>query len=243
MAHMPRSTTTRTAAKSMGDARGRILFAAEELFSEHGFDAVSMNAIALRAGASKANVFHHFSTKNALYLAVLLRARQEAASHLRSLEHGNGPFARRLADFAGSHLARLLEQKQLSRLILRELLTIGPHRAQELAEHVFEENFRRFVLILRAGQGSGELRPDLDAAMVATILLGANVFFFEARTLLRHFRDVEFMEKPEQFTEMLVDILLHGIGPSPHPVRSRPLRGSGSRINRDTAAAARRNRK
>ncbi|MHB8551223.1 MAG: TetR/AcrR family transcriptional regulator, partial [Acidiferrobacterales bacterium] len=204
------------------DAHGRILLAAEILFSEHGFNAVSINAIALRAGVSKANVFHHFNTKDALYLAVLNRARQGTASHLRNLEHSVEPFASRLGSFSGNHLARLLEQKQLSRLILRELLTIGPHRAHQLAEQVFEENFRRFVRILRAGQRSGELRADLDPAMVATILLGANVFFFEVRTLLRHFRDVSFAESPERFTDMLIEILLRGAGPPQRQGHVRP---------------------
>lgn len=237
---MPRSATIRTPASCTCDTGGRILLAAEQLFSEQGFDAVSVNAIAMRAGVSKANVFHHFNTKIALYLAVLLRARHDADAHLRSLECGEGTFATRLADFAGNHLARLLEQEQLSRLILRELLTIGPCRAQQLAEHVFEENFRRFVLILRAGQESGELRRDLDPAVVATILLGANVFFFEAKTLLRHFRDVGFVETPERFTDMLIDILLHGIRPTPRHSHRQPPRGSGT--TRNTTAASRRDR-
>lgn len=210
--------------------------AAEELFSAHGFAAVSMNDIAVRAGVSKANVFHHFSTKNALYLAVLLQARHDAAGHLHNLERDTGPLEKRLAEFAGNHLARLFEQRQLSRLILRELLAIGPHRARQLAEHVFEENFRRFVLILRSGQHSGELRPDLDPAMVATILLGANVFFFEAQTLLRQFRDAGFAEKPEQFTKSLIDILLHGIQPPGHG-RRKPRSGTGSQANSGTATA------
>ena len=196
-----------------GRTSRRILAAAETLFAEHGFGGVSMSAIAIRAGVSKASVFHHFSTKNSLYLAVLLRARQDTAIHLQNLESGEGSFATRLSGFAGNHLARLTKHKQMSRLILRELLRIGPRRARQLAEHVFEENFRHFVTILRSGQESGELRADLDPAAVATILLGTNVFFFEAQALLRHFRDVSFAENPESFTEMLVDILLHGIRP------------------------------
>ena len=56
------------------DSADRILRAAETLFAKHGFGAVSMSAIARRAGVSKANVFHHFATKQALYLAVLTAA-------------------------------------------------------------------------------------------------------------------------------------------------------------------------
>jgi len=46
-----------------------ILEAAETLFAEKGFDAVSMSAIARLANTSKPNIYHHFKNKNELYLA------------------------------------------------------------------------------------------------------------------------------------------------------------------------------
>lgn len=212
---MAKSATARHVPGATCDTGGRILEAAEELFSEQGFDAVSINSIAARAGISKANVFHHFGSKDELYVAVLQRARRDAAEHLRSLAEDNLPFARRLADFAARHLTRLLENERISRLTLRELLTAGPHRAREMAEQVFGDNFKRLVLILREGQRSGDLRAELDPAMIATLLLGANVFFFEARMLLRNFPDVDFVERPDHYAGMLVDILLAGISTEP----------------------------
>ncbi len=61
----------------------RILAAAEELFSRRGFDAVSMNEIAEAAGVSKANIFHHFESKNALYLAVVRNACSDSVERLQ----------------------------------------------------------------------------------------------------------------------------------------------------------------
>ena len=69
---MPLSQNTRIPARP--DAIERILEAAESLFSERGFDAVSMSDIAAAAGVCKANVFHHFTSKNELYIAVLRNA-------------------------------------------------------------------------------------------------------------------------------------------------------------------------
>ncbi len=207
-----------SAPASRADAVARILAAAEELFGDHGYDAVSMHAIAARAGVSKANVFHHFSSKESLYLAVLRNACQESAERLHELGAETGPFEQRLASYASTMLDSMLEHGQVQRLILRELLTDGERRGQEFAEKVFGENFARLVAILRNGQTRGELRADLDAAMVATLLIGANVFFFEAREVLRHFRDVDFAADPRRYSAMLVDILLRGIAaPSEEP--------------------------
>ncbi|HEY9135168.1 MAG TPA: helix-turn-helix domain-containing protein, partial [Pseudomonadales bacterium] len=67
-----------------------ILLAAEELFAEQGFSAVSINAIAQRAGISKANIFHHFENKDALYLAVLSNASQQMSVLIAELDSGEG---------------------------------------------------------------------------------------------------------------------------------------------------------
>jgi len=197
------------------DAVERILAAAESLFAEHGFDAVSMSAIGEAAGVSKANVFHHFTSKNELYVAVLRNACKAAVQHLDDLSKNEAPLTERLPQFARAHLENLLEHGQVARLMLRELLSDNPRHGQELAEKVYGEKFSRFVAILRAGQQAGELRTDIDPAMVATMLIGANVFFFESREVLRHFPDVTFTQQPERYSRMLADILLHGVLP-PH---------------------------
>ncbi len=73
--------------------------------------------------------------------------------------------------------------------------------------------------------------------MVATILLGANVFFFEARILLRHVRDVGFVESPERFTDMLIEILLRGAGSLLRQSNVRSSRTSKARDNRNAFVA------
>lgn len=193
------------------DTVARILKAAGTLFAESGFDAVSINTIAERAGVSKANIFHHFDSKDALYVAVLRQACENSTERLQRLGSDTGPFPQRLAAFAQHLLADMLDHAEVSRLILRELLLGGAQRGREFAEKVFGDNFARLVEILRAGQARGELRADIDPAMIAALLIGANVFFFEAQEVLRHFRDVTFAEDPARYSRMLADVLLDGI--------------------------------
>lgn len=201
-----------TPARAGSEAVARVLEAAEALFSESGFDGVSMNAIAAAAGVSKANIFHHFSSKKELYLAVVRAACRDSSERLQRFDGTSGPFAQRLGAFAQGMLSGMLEQEQVQRLILRELLKDGEQRGREFAEQVFGDSFARLVGILRAGQRRGELRREVDPAMVATLLIGASVFFFEARAVLRHFPDVSYADDPERYSMLLTDILLRGIG-------------------------------
>ena len=212
---MPLAEPTETLSTPATDATERILAAARDLFSESGFDAVSMNAIADRAGVSKANVFHHFKSKNDLYLAVLKIACSKSHAQIDQLGSDKDSFVARLRDYSVSHLASILQDEKISRLIQRDLLENGPQRGKEFAEQVFGQNFARLVDILRSGQKKGELRKEIDPAMLATLLIGADVFFFQSREVLRHFPDVSFTAAPERYSAMLAEILLHGILPKP----------------------------
>ena len=69
-----------------------ILNAAEVLFAQKGFDAVSMSAIANLAKTSKPNIYHHFKNKNELYLAVMKAAVKRSSTLLDTLEHAPGTF-------------------------------------------------------------------------------------------------------------------------------------------------------
>ncbi len=203
------------------DTVERILATAEKLFSEQGFDAVSMNAIAEAAGVCKANVFHHFTSKNELYIAVLRNACRDVSQHLDELGGDALPLAARFTQFTCAHMQHILEHDQATRLTLRELLRGDTGHGQELAEKVYGEKFSRFVAILRAGQSAGALRDDIDPAAVATILIGANLFFFQAHAVLRHFPDVTFTQQPERYSNMVADVLLRGILPSsPEPKKT-----------------------
>lgn len=191
----------------------RILEAARRLFSERGFDATSVHAIAEAAGVSKANVFHHFKNKDALYLATVRSGCDSFCDEIERLGRDDGPLAERLHRYAAEHLAHVLENGPLTRLILRDLLEAGERRGQEFAEQVFGQNFARLVAILRQGQARGELRADIDPALAAILMIGMDITFFQAREVFRHYPDVGFADRPDDYSRMAMDILLHGLLP------------------------------
>ncbi|MFA7495201.1 MAG: TetR/AcrR family transcriptional regulator [Acidithiobacillus sp.] len=196
-----------------GDGRQRILTAAGKLFSDKAFDAVSMNAIACEAGISKANIYHYFPNKDTLYLAVLRAASHNLRAVLNEAVNAHGSVVDVLRHFARSHLQVLLNRPELVRLVWREILEKGAPRAQEFAEQGFADMFSALVDVLKSGQSRGELRPDFDPALVATLLLGANVFFFQSRDILRHYPPITFADDPSGYDAGIVEILLRGLVP------------------------------
>lgn len=67
------------------EARTRILQTAYELYSSGGFDSVSMERVAEKAGLKKANLFHYYRTKDALGAAVIEEAARRHSEGMRAL--------------------------------------------------------------------------------------------------------------------------------------------------------------
>ena len=189
-----------------------ILDAAEHLFSEKGFAAAAINEIARQAGVSKANVFHHFSSKKALYLAVLRRVCERTTASLFLDAQATGQTAcRQLEHFVASHLQGLLQNRRATRLILREVTYADFREGRELAEQVLAGYFDRLVSLVSAGQREGMLRADFEPALLAHLLVGANNFYFQTRSVLPHLTDAPFAQDPDQFVTELFRLILTGV--------------------------------
>jgi len=188
-----------------------ILEAAEDLFAAKGFDAVSMSAIARLAKTSKPNIYHHFGSKNDLYLAVMQAAAGRSSTLLDALAEAPGSFRQRLSDFSASHLGNILEHKRTTQLILRDALSGGSERGREIAKHVVGESFTRLVAMVHEGQKEKEFRQDIDPALAAFMIVAANLFFFQARPVMQHVPDAHFTDDANAFCDGVMDILFNGV--------------------------------
>lgn len=85
-----------------GDARTRILEAAEALANELGPGSISIEAVALRAGLSKGGVLYHFPMKAALLSAIVEvhigRRREAVEAHLAASEQRPNALAEALVE-------------------------------------------------------------------------------------------------------------------------------------------------
>ncbi len=189
-----------------------ILMAAEQLFSDKGFAGASMSQIARLAGVSKANVFHHFSSKKILYLAVLRQVCNQSTGSL-FMEHPEpGPDAReRLQGFVSTHLQGLLQNRQSTRLILREVTDADDSEGRELSEQLLARYFRRLVKMVTDGQDEGLLHRDFDPNLLAYLLVAANNFYFQTRSVLPHLTQAPFAQNSERFAVEMFELFLRGV--------------------------------
>jgi TetR/AcrR family transcriptional regulator len=188
-----------------------ILEAAEILFADKGFDAVSMSAIAKLAKTSKPNIYHHFKNKDDLYLAIMKTAVQRSATLLDALEESPGTFRQRLADFSKGQLGNILAHKRSTQLILREALFEGSQRGQEITKHVMGNVFSRLIAMVQQGQQENEFRKGIDPTLAAFMIVSANMFFFQASPVMQHIPEANLTNDADTYSEGVMDILFNGL--------------------------------
>lgn len=153
--------------------RESILDAAEDLFVDFGFDAVSMSKIANRAGVTKSLIHHHFGSKRELWEAAKLRGMAEYFEMQREMLLNREPTSALLEDSIVSYFRFLQTHPKVVRMIawLRlededeimeggiDLVQLGVERLQE-------------------GQRRGLIRSDIDPASMIVSFLGLVETYF-----------------------------------------------------------------
>lgn len=187
---------------------GEILDAARELFAERGFGAVSISAIAERAGSSKANIFHHFGSKDGLYAEVMRRAVDRMTGHFQSVVATQGDSAERIETAIRGSLSLLFDDPAGSRLVFREVLEAGPARGKTLAQELFGEQFLALTRVFEDARARGRCSGRAQPSLLAFVLLSANVMALHSRHVLPHLPGGDPVTDPEQYVTMLTDLLV-----------------------------------
>jgi TetR/AcrR family transcriptional regulator len=212
------------------DGARAILEAATRLFADEGFEPVSVARIAETAGVCKANVFHHFASKEALYLAVMQLASAEHAERAEALLDQPGPCADKVRELFAFELNWMLERPVFARLILRECSDQGHPQARELARQTFARNFHAINALFEQGHARGEFRSDIEPAAVTLSLFAAKHFFMQQREGLSASAEIGDLIRPDVYVDRICSIVLDGIvsrrklSTSSRPGRSRPAK-------------------
>jgi AcrR family transcriptional regulator len=95
---VPRVPGVNKRAQYSASTKRALVDVAEELFTEHGYSATSLDAIVAGAEVTKGALYHHFSGKQALFEAVFERVEENAARTIqRSLKGREDPWEKALA--------------------------------------------------------------------------------------------------------------------------------------------------
>lgn len=153
------------------ETRNHILNVAMQLFSKTGYDATGVAEICQAAGVSKGAFYHHFPTKQAVFMALL-------NSYLNSIEAGFNLMRKhtqdvpqiilQMAEMAGS----LFQTADIHLPIFLEFWTQANHEPQvwEAAIAPYRRFQSYFASMIQEGIDEGSITP-VDAQLAARVLV------------------------------------------------------------------------
>lgn len=161
-----------------------ILDAAEHLFADRGFTAVTVKEIAQKAAVNPALLYYYHNSKETLYRHVIERfvadlvrgatAKLEAAADAEDAIRG----------VTQAQFEMLRAKPHIARLIVRELVDYHASHAVGALRDLGATLFRRLCSIISDGQARGVFRAELDPRFAAFSTIAQLPYYFIARPAL-----------------------------------------------------------
>jgi AcrR family transcriptional regulator len=178
-----------------------ILTATLELLGEDGFDGLSIEAVAARAGVGKTTVYRRWPSKIPLVVDALTAMKAPTVSAVPDDMPTREALVRAMSGFTKPH------EGSAARVLAG--LVDAMSRNEELADAVrtvlVAERERGLVAVIERGKARGEIRSDVDARVMVDLLGGPVV--------LR--RLITGQPVNQRLAHTIVDLVLDGAAPTP----------------------------
>ncbi len=181
--------------RSPVDMKQRILDAAIEEFSAHGFSGGRIDRISREAQTVDRMLYYHFGNKERLFRTVLEHVYEKMVQAQRGFAaNAEDPVAsmRELVAHAWNHY---VEHPELVRLVITENLHNGRHvkkssKIRKLSLPLIEAT----TALLASGQSKGLFRDDVDPRDVLVTIMALGFFYMSNRHTLSHWLGFDLMD-------------------------------------------------
>jgi AcrR family transcriptional regulator len=150
--------TTLTLTRSEATA-ARIIAAARTLFVARNYADVTTDMIAGSAGVTKGGLYHHFPSKESLYASMMLDDFERKRQLFEQAVVSPGTCRERLAMLTRDFLDLPEEERQLARLVRRDIATFEGDERERLVRAYQLALPEQIEAIIRDGIRDGELAP------------------------------------------------------------------------------------
>jgi AcrR family transcriptional regulator len=164
------------------ETRALIFHAAADLFAERGFDGVSVDEIATKAGVAKGSIFYNFGSKERLYAELLNEGVTSLGEHTRQAAEGlAGEEA--LQALTRTLLEHIRDYPNIAKVIATEMFRLGQDW-REVMSPIRSESLAVFAGIISRSTGNPNCQIQAMSTFGATLLAGLEWIVFEPDTSL-----------------------------------------------------------
>ena len=219
----PQSQTSRPRKRNPQETKGRLLEAAQRVFTDKGFDAARVDEIARLAGVNKRMIYEYFGNKESLYETVLHDNFQSAfeTSHAALATETDNP-REQLASVIRGYFRMLADTPDLVRLFVWASLNYG--RWPALFEDMFVRGLQEVVATIERGVQEGVFRKEIDARNLVFVVSGLCLQYFSRRPMVQALwgEDITASGEQARVLEGMIDLVFRGILSDTHHASAEP---------------------
>ena len=185
-------------------AHKAILDATLELLAEEGFQGLSIEEVAARAGVGKTTIYRRWSSKEELVIDAI----REVQINLSIVDTGN--FRNDLMTLLKNANQSMIAHPLLGNLALKLIgeYPSNPEIFQVYLTQALIPRFQQFGQMVEQAQAREEIRRDIDWTLVVE-LIGGSLYFHWITT---HFLVPSSSTTPDKWVEQMIDAVMQGIG-------------------------------
>jgi AcrR family transcriptional regulator len=151
---------TKTASRNQPEVtEARILGAAKDLFLEHNYADVTTDMIISSAGVTKGGMYHHFTSKSALYTKMIVDDLEHKRELFGQAVRSSGTCRERLERLTRQFLELADPDRRLTRLVRRDINAFSDEERGVLVRAYQRAVPEQLETIIRDGMRDGEVTP------------------------------------------------------------------------------------
>lgn len=151
----------------------KIIEAARKLFSEKGFEGVSMEDIAQASGVRKSLIYYYFPSKEVLFEEVWIKVIDELENEVFSNVENEGSIVKIIKKLIKKYVEFVMNKEELSKLIARERLNVLENEGNlSNAKRRYEVFLQRFEKFFEKGKDEdvlNDLEPSTATEIVSSV--------------------------------------------------------------------------
>ena len=167
-----------------------IVDAALEIINDKGIQGLTIKNISGVIKISEPAIYRHYESKEQILLSILEVFRNNSEALFSEEFEKDLPALKKIETVFTRHFASFSQTPSLATVIFSEELFRGDAALTQKVKEIIGNNFHMLAGVIREGQEKNEIRSDVEASHIATMIMGSLRLFIKQWQFAGHTYDI-----------------------------------------------------
>ena len=155
------------------DRQREIIETAVSIIAQKGIQQLTIKNISMSMGVSEPALYRHFHSKMDILLAILTNFKEGANKTLLLIESSEKSSVEKIEAILRTHFIKFATNSALAATIFSEEIFQNDKKLADKVASIMEQSQNGIERLIQSGQENKEIRDDIEAKYLATLILGS----------------------------------------------------------------------